>query len=92
MIYFYIDTAIYLANTFYGIPFFLVNIVLTLIFIFLFILPLSKINFLQRLNPNNPIVKIIFGIPLTIMSTLTFGMTLISFLNVLNRIFGFGWF
>ncbi|HAC7964307.1 TPA_asm: hypothetical protein G0G16_23890 [Salmonella enterica subsp. enterica serovar Enteritidis] len=77
---------------FYGVPFLLVNIVLTLAFTFLILVPLSKAKFIHYVDTNNFIFKTFIGLPLAVVCMLTFGMTLISFLNVLNRAFSLGLF
>lgn len=88
----YIETGSILSNMFYGVPFFLFNIVLTLAFTFLVLVPLSKAKFVKFVDTNNFVFKTFVGLPLTIIVMLTFGMTLISFLNFLNRVFHLGLF
>lgn len=89
---FYVDTARDLSHMFYGVPFFLVNIVLTLTFTFLVLVPLSKAKFVNYIDTNNFVFKTFVGLPLAIVVMCTFGMTLVSLLNVLNRVFSLGWF
>ncbi|EIF0095835.1 hypothetical protein LEW15_002806 [Salmonella enterica] len=89
---FYVDTARVLSHTFYGVPFFLVNTVLTLAFTFLILVPLSKAKFVQYVDTNNFVFKTFIGLPLVVVCMLTFGMTLVSLFNVLNRVFSLGWF
>ena len=92
MLDFYIETGSVLSHMFYGVPFLLVNIVLTLAFTFLILVPLSKAKFVQYVDTNNFIFKTFIGLPLAVVCMLTFGMTLISLLNVLNRVFSLGLF
>ncbi|HDH8320526.1 TPA: hypothetical protein PJI95_004652 [Salmonella enterica subsp. enterica serovar Enteritidis] len=89
---FYVETGRVLSHMFYGVPFLLVNIVLTLAFTFLILVPLSKAKFIHYVDTNNFIFKTFIGLPLAVVCMLTFGMTLISFLNVLNRAFSLGLF
>lgn len=95
MIDLYIDTARTLSHMFYGIPFFLFNIILTLLFTFLIILPLSKIIESERfkhVQTDNPIFMKFISLPLLIGVLLTYGMTLISLLNIFDKIFNLGLF
>ncbi|MBX8866399.1 hypothetical protein HCH43_25005 [Klebsiella pneumoniae] len=95
MIDLYIHTAQALSHTFYGIPYFLFNVVLSLAFTFLVVLPFGKVSQsgrFQHVSTNNAVFAKLVGFPLLIGVLLTYGITLISLLSVFNKIFDLGWF
>ncbi|ELL2572437.1 hypothetical protein Q6O01_004601 [Salmonella enterica] len=95
MIDFYIHTAQALSHIFYGIPFFLFNVVLTLAFTFLIVLPFSRAvesGSFQHVRTDNAVFTKLVGLPLLFGVLMTYGMTLLSLLSVFNKIFDLGWF
>ncbi|ECO2540720.1 hypothetical protein H0615_004603 [Salmonella enterica] len=95
MIDLYIHTAKTLSHMFYGIPYFMFNLVLTLAFTFMVILPFSKMvesARFQHVRTDNAVFTKLVGLPLLAGVLLTYGMTLLSLLNVINKIFDLGWF